>query len=168
MKYIEILIQELQGKHLDKEKIKKNAHYFYNYENKISIISDKGIYNYNLLKQKLYKVEKETTKSYIMIKNNHVYEYVNDDDDIINPDLKMVFINEINKIYTRTNHVSNNNHIEYYIKHSLKTHKKSRVCMCVCEYNNIQPKIYFIIEDNLSLNSVEVRKELNSLISFLI
>lgn len=166
MKYIEILIEELQGKCLDKKKILKNTHFYYIYKNKITIISDKGIYNYNLSNEKLYKVEKESINSYCMIKNNNKYEHINDTHN--HSKLKKIFINEINKSYIRTNHVSNKNHIEYYTKHILKTHKKSRVSMCVCEYINIQPKIYFVIEDNLSLNSTEVRTELNSLISFLI
>lgn len=174
MKVKEVIVPSLQDKKLNIVKLDNNdnIHHFSSEINKF--IGDDGVYYYRKIKSKvkLIKEEVEILDSYILLRDNITKKYVKQEPQGIHCGTlnNTIAVNEMEQKTTHVNVLPFNHSVLRYKKHSIKRSNDSPIEMVVEEfkpYIDICTKIYFIINDGFSLNSVIIKDELNMLISFL-
>jgi hypothetical protein len=167
MKIKEILVPQLQGLNLNKKYIEKEINYdklYLNQHNDYLICSNEGFFKYE--KNILKKVDRQMYDYYCMEKNSGSYLRV-DNDDTRNLSKNIIYINEYIPNIINSNTLPIDHSVIHFTKYVLKITHKSNIEMIIEKYENIPNKVYFNIINNFSINSVNIRDELNTLISFL-
>jgi hypothetical protein len=168
MKIKEILVPQLQGlnlnnKYIEKEVIVKGL-CFVEYDEHL-ICSKEGFFKYD--KNRLVEHSRQIIDFYGMEKNNGSYIRIDDDDCKNIEHENTIYINEYNPNNTITNSLPIHHTVIHFTRSVLKITNKSNLEMIVETYENMPNKVYFKIMNDFSINSVNIRQELNTLISFL-